>query len=186
MLFSLLTVLFGGSVLAAKYEEYILMPSSRTLSPVAVLNSTGSVSGASSVTGDGSGSLKFDGMSSVTFDYKKNIAGVVSLEVASSSESSQRIGLTYSESSEWISNEHSDTTGNEGFDDMVFIETPSAGSFSLPPQLLRGGFRYLTLVHNMSGSVEISKVNTHFTAMPHYAEGALQNYTGYFHCDGEI
>ncbi|KAF2099876.1 alpha-L-rhamnosidase [Rhizodiscina lignyota] len=172
--------------MATKYNQYILMPSSRTLSLVTVFNSTGTVSGASSVTGGKSGSLTFDGISSVTFDYEKNIAGVVSVEVTKSSGSDQRIGVTFSESSEWISNEHSDTTGNVGFDDMVFIDTPSAGNFSLPRQLGRGAFRYVTLVHNSSGTVKISKVNTQFIAMPHYAEEALQNYTGYFHCDDEL
>lgn len=179
--------LFGGLCVGSKYSEYILMPSSRTLSPVEVRNTTGSVSGADSVTTSGtSGSLSFTGNSTVTFDYKKNIAGVVSLNVTSSSDSNQRIGITFSESSLWISTEHSDTTGNEGFDNMVFIDTPSAGTFSLPPDLLRGGFRYMSLVHNMTGSVEISAVETHFTAMPHYAEDQLQNYTGWFHSNDEL
>lgn len=182
-----ITALFGGLCLASKYSEYILMPTSRTLPPVNVRNTTGNLSGAESVTiSNSTGSLLFSGNSTVTFDYKKNIAGVVSLKVTSSSDANQRIGITFSESSLWISTEHSDTTGNVGFDNMVFIDTPSAGTFSLPPELLRGGFRYLTLVHNMTGSVEVSAVQTYFTAMPHYSDDQLQSYTGWFHSDEEL
>lgn len=49
----------------------------------------------------------------------------------------------------------------------------------------RGGFRYLNVYHNSSGSVGLSSITTNFTAMPHYADDALQDYTGYFHSDDE-
>ena len=90
---SVVFALLGAAFVAAKYEQYILMPSSRTLSPISVLNGTGSVSGASSVTGGQSGSLILSGMSSVSFDFNKNIAGVVSVEVTQSSGSDQRISV---------------------------------------------------------------------------------------------
>jgi hypothetical protein len=72
--------LFRGVVLAlflplfasaAKYEQYILAPSSRTLHPVSVYQVNGSVSNADSLTGDTSGNAVFQGQSAVTYDFGK-------------------------------------------------------------------------------------------------------------------
>ena len=56
---------------AAKYEQYILAPSSRTLHPVSVYQVNGSVSNADSLTGDFSGNAVFQGQSAVTYDFGK-------------------------------------------------------------------------------------------------------------------
>ena len=60
---------------AAKYEEYILAPDSRTLHPVSVHKVNGSVSGAESLAGDSTGSATFQGQSAaVTYDFGKVFA----------------------------------------------------------------------------------------------------------------
>lgn len=44
----------------------------------------------------------------------------------------------------------------------------------------------MTLVHNSTdGKVEVTSAEVHYTAMPHWEDDALANYTGYFHCDGK-
>lgn len=58
-------------VYAAKYEEYILAPTSRTLHPVYIHQINGSVSSAHSLTGDAPGSAIFQGQSAVTYDFGK-------------------------------------------------------------------------------------------------------------------
>jgi len=101
----------GGHV---PYSEYILAPTSRTVYPAAVHKFNGTVTGAESLIGASPGSALFDGISSVTFDYSKNIAGVVSVTVGSSSSSDAFIGLTYTESSLWINGQASDATADAG------------------------------------------------------------------------
>lgn len=70
-------LLLSSLATAAKYDEYILAPSSRTLHPVNVYKINGTVEGADSLTG-GSGSAVFQGQSSVTYDF-----GIVSLTAGS-------------------------------------------------------------------------------------------------------
>ncbi|KAB2579338.1 putative alpha-l-rhamnosidase protein [Lasiodiplodia theobromae] len=176
----------AASALAVPYEEYILAPSSRTLHPVSVWKVNGTVSGAESVTGDALGSATFTDASAITFDYEKNIAGVVSLTVGDVSDENQYIGITFSESSLWISGEGSDATADAGIDETLWFQPKEAGVYTVPRQNERGAFRYLSLVHNTTGSLEVTQVTTHYTAMPHYADDQLRNYTGYFHCDDEL
>ncbi|KAL1620160.1 hypothetical protein SLS54_006361 [Diplodia seriata] len=177
---------FAASALAVPYEQYILAPSSRTLHPVSVWKVNGTVPGVDSVTGDAPGSATFTDISAATFDYEKNIAGVVSLTVGEVSDESQYIGITFSESSLWISGESSDATADAGNDETLWFQPKEAGVYTVPRQNERGAFRYLSLVHNTTGSLEITQVTTHYTAMPHIADDQLRNYTGYFHCDDEL
>ena len=62
-------LVLSGAVAAAKYEEYILAPTSRTLYPVSVHGSNGTVSGAESLTGSSGGEAVFDGIAAVTYDF---------------------------------------------------------------------------------------------------------------------
>ena len=64
-------VLLPAVAYAARYEQYILAPSSRTLHPVSVYQVNGSVSNADSLTGDSSGNAVFQGQSAVTYDFGK-------------------------------------------------------------------------------------------------------------------
>jgi len=171
------------TVNAAKYEQYILAPNSRTLHPASVYKVNGTVDNAESLVGAPQGSAAFRGISAVTFDYGKNIAGRVSLNIGQVSDSNQYIGVTFSESSLWISGEGSDATHDAGIDEILWFRVTGPGVYTAPPERVRGAFRYLSLVHNSTGSVEVTGVTTNFTAMPHYDEEQLRNYTGYFHCN---
>lgn len=44
----------------------------------------------------------------------------------------------------------------------------------------------MTLVHNTTGSVEVISAEVQYTAMPHWKDDALADYTGYFHCDDDL
>ncbi|KAK3619425.1 hypothetical protein LTR56_024051 [Elasticomyces elasticus] len=106
------------TIAASPYDEYIFAPSSRTLHPVSVYKVNGTVSDASSLTGDSPGNAVFTDPSAVTFDFENNIAGLVTLEVASVHEG-QYIGIAYTESSLWISGEGSDATADTGLDEAL-------------------------------------------------------------------
>ena len=60
------------------------------------------------------------------------------------------------------------------------VTTPLIGSTK------RGGFRYLSLLHNTTGGIEVQQVTVQFTPMPHWQDNKLGDYTGYFHCNDEL
>lgn len=178
-------LLLSGLATAAKYEEYILAPRSRTLYPEKVHGFNGSISGTDSLIGSAGGEAVFDGVSAVTYDFGKNIAGLVSLQIGDVDED-QFIGLTYSESSLWISNISCDATEDAGMDEPYWFQPTEGGNYTTDDDHVRGGFRYLTLVHNTTGNIAVESISVHFTAMPHYADDQIANYTGYFHCDDDL
>ncbi|OCL08195.1 hypothetical protein AOQ84DRAFT_45542 [Glonium stellatum] len=183
--FLTLPVLFNY-VSGIPYEQYILAPSSRTLYPISVHGTNGTVSNSISLARSLTGSCVFDGVSSATFNYQKNIAGVVTLTIGTISSSDQFIGITFSESSLWISSKYSDATADGGRDETLWFQPTSSGGYTVSREHERGSFRHLTLVHNSTGTLEVTHVETHFTPMPHYAEDNLRNYTGYFHSNDEL
>ena len=185
LLYAAGAVLFLGATTAAKYEEYILAPSSRTILPASIYKVNGTVESADNLLGNASGSATFTDPSSVTLDFGKNIAGIVTFQV-SNTDSDQYIGLAYSESSLWISGEGSDATADAGLDEVLWFSPTGPGNYTVAPEHDRGGFRYLSLIHNTTGGIDIERVSVHFTAMPHYADDTLQDYTGYFHCDDDL
>jgi len=83
-------LLLASATAAAKYEQYILAPSSRTLHPTAVYKVNGSVEGAESLvgTGDAMGRAMFQGESAVTYDF-----GIVCLPLPTDS-ALQGVNLT--------------------------------------------------------------------------------------------
>jgi hypothetical protein len=190
MLFSTLPFLaIVGNFLAAAaaavpYSEYILAPTSRNLHPLAIHNTNGSVSGAASLIGGTRGYAIFQGTASVTFDYGKNIAGMVSVTVGSSSSSDAQIGLTYTESSLWINAKASDATADAGLDEVLWLPVGKGpGTYTVDRYHERGAFRYLSLVSNYNGTIEVTSVETNFTAAP---VQDLRAYKGYFHCNDEL
>lgn len=178
-------LLFTGAVSAAQYSQYILTPNSRTIYPTSVYHVNGTVTNASSVLGEGQGSAIFNGPSAVTYDFGKNIGGVVTLRIGDVDED-QFIGLAYTESSLWISSEGSDATADAGLDEILWFRPTGPGNFTVSREHERGGFRYLSLIHNTTAGIEVESVSVYFTPMPHIAEDQLGNYTGYFHCNDEL
>jgi hypothetical protein len=179
--------LFGfiDSTFAVSYSEYILAPSQRLLSPVSVHRVNGSVSNANGTTVDGSGSVLMLRNSSITYDYGKNIGGIVSFSVSNTSGSDEFIGISFTESSFWISPYGSDASQNVAIDQTLWFQIREPGDYQVDDSHERGAFRYLNVYHNSSGSVTLSALTTYFTAMPHYPDFALQDYTGFFHADEE-
>ncbi|KAI0359163.1 bacterial alpha-L-rhamnosidase domain protein [Trametes cingulata] len=173
-------------VAAVPYEQYILAPSSRTLRPVSVFHQHGSVSSpdallqAHSVAGKGLVLSAYN--DSVTYDFGKNIAGWVNLQASSSHGA---VGVTFSESSLWVSSAVSDATGGLGFDAPLVFNITEAGRYKAPWEKERGAFRYLTLVNLGMEKVSISDLWVYFTAMPHWQADALKNYSGWFHSNDE-
>ncbi|KEQ73170.1 alpha-L-rhamnosidase [Aureobasidium namibiae CBS 147.97] len=177
--------LLSSTALAVPYAEYILAPSQRDLAPVTVHRANGTVINAAGVTSSGTGGTTFNSVSAVTYDYSKNIGGLVSFAVSSSSDSDQYIGISFTESSVWISPHGSDATQNIGIDETLWFKITGPGNYSVAPLHDRGGFRYLNVYHNTTGNVTLSHLQTYFTAMPHFPDDGIGKYTGYFHSNDE-
>lgn len=174
-------VLLLPSVLATPYSQYILTPRSRTLRPVSVYNSSGTVQNAASLT-QPTGTTVFQGQSAVTYDMGKNVAGIVSFNVTSGS---GLIAITFSESNLWINNDASDGTANTGLDEPLFFTVSAGNQYKAAKKYQRGAFRYLNLYHNSTGNVGLTGLSVNFTSLPQLAENQLGSYKGYFHCDDE-
>ncbi|RAK80287.1 rhamnosidase B precursor [Aspergillus fijiensis CBS 313.89] len=166
------------------YREYILAPSSRVIVPASVRQVNGSVTNAAGLTGSSLGTAVFHGVSSVTYDFGKNVAGIVSLTVGSSSSPSAFLGVTFSESSLWASSEACDATGNSGLDAPLWFPVgQKAGTYTPDSKYVRGGFRYLTVVSNTSATIPLNSLHITFTAAP---DQDLQAYQGWFHSNDEL
>jgi hypothetical protein len=184
--FSLLPIvaLVQPIVATIPYSEYILAPTSRTVYPASVHKVNGSVTNADSLAGSPHGSAIFNGISSVTFDYSKNIAGVVSVTVGTSSSPDAFIGLTYTESSLWINGQASDATADAGLDEVLWLPVGKGpGTYTVDRIHERGAFRYLSLVSNTTAKIQVTSISTNFTAAP---VQDLRAYRGYFHSNDEL
>ena len=90
---------------AVPYSEYILAPTSRTFIPISTKFVNGSVSNPKALlaSNSSSASATFQGKSGVTYDFGKNIEGIVSFTVDNvQGGDNQYIGVTFTESSLWI------------------------------------------------------------------------------------
>lgn len=99
---------------AVPFEKYILAPASRELWPRSVLNANGSVTNAEGLLHPNGSPTSISGSnSSVTYDFGLNVAGRIQFTVGGNiSAAGEVLGLTYSESSLWVSSLASDGTGN--------------------------------------------------------------------------
>ncbi|KAF7114478.1 hypothetical protein CNMCM5793_008782 [Aspergillus hiratsukae] len=169
---------------AIPYEEYILAPATRDLVPEKVHHVNGSVSNPYALTKAKGGKATFHGVSSVTYDFGRNIGGIVSLDISRVSSQDALIGVTFTESSLWINSEACDATADAGLDSPLWFPVgQGSGRYTAEKKHDRGAFRYMTLVSNTSATVAVESVQVHFTAAP---TQNLRAYTGYFHCDDEL
>ncbi|KAJ0341331.1 hypothetical protein KNSL1_011155 [Colletotrichum chrysophilum] len=164
------------------FQDYILAPTSRVISPVAIHQTGGNVENAAgflTINGAGvaglpnAGSTTFSGNGSyVTLDFGKNIAGRVGFQVDAVSGTSDSIGFTFSESSMYISAQFCDSVQPEQFDMPQWFNNTTPGYYQAGHEFQRGAFRYLTVVHNSTGTISLSNVTNALTL------AAILNATG--------
>jgi hypothetical protein len=146
-------------------DDYNLSPSSRTLSPVAVQRINGGVSSSDQILTGGTTTIK--GMGSyIVFDFGKEVGGITSLQFGAVSDSAQSVFLAFSESVLYTGPQSDLSTGNGALDGSLSANVTANGTYSVPPERLRGGFRYLTVGLETSGSVELTGVTVYFTPAP--------------------
>ena len=165
-------------------RKYNYAPSSRLLAPRSVFRSADSVASPQNILMGQSTRLGGNG-AFVTLDFGQEVAGIVTIRFAGASDSSQQVGLAFSESSLYVGTADSDHSSGGAIPDGVLYATISGpGSYTMPVDKLRGGFRYLTIFLTSNGWVDLNNVSLHFSAMPGLPDP--QSYTGYFYCDDDL
>lgn len=183
--FSPLLVIVAASLVAAvPYQDYILAPSSRTVRPVSIFRQDGPSTSPEALLASNTGSgrsLVFGAFNaSVTYDFGKNVAGWVNVNIPTTGS----VGFTFSESSLWVSSWACDATAsNAGPDEPLVFNISHSGHFAAPTEKERGAFRYLTVVNLGTSNLAVDDLWIQYTAMPHWEN--LRNYAGWFHSDDE-
>ncbi|WP_225408593.1 alpha-L-rhamnosidase-related protein [Stigmatella hybrida] len=152
-------------------------PASRTLAPVRVHSTEGSVSAPQNVLSGAA--TRLSGSSAlVVYDFGKEVGGLVTLRFSGASGAGQQIGLAFSESSLYIGRNSDQSSGGGSPDGALYATVSGAGTYTMPVDKLRGGFRYLTLFLTTSGWVDLTGISLNFTPAPGKANP--QDYANYF------
>lgn len=183
LVFGVLLLCGAGTARAAEDSRYIYAPASRTVTPVAVVKTTGTVADAGHLVSGGVTRLSGRG-ASVTLDFGKEVGGFVTVHFASSSDAGQQLGLAFSESSLGIGTAGDASNGGPAPDGAIYANVNGPGTYTMPASKLRGGFRYLTLFLNSSGAVDIDRLWLNFTAAP--AMTNLRAYPNYFRSSDDL
>ncbi|WP_329129479.1 hypothetical protein OG552_03505 [Streptomyces sp. NBC_01476] len=186
---------------SGRWDTFKLSPAGRTVVPVAVHTTTGSVGNpAYLIKKSGSAHTRLRGQgSSVTLDFGREVGGHVTLTFGDTSDPGQSVGLTYSELSTYISTTASDgSNGGSNNEPPVSYSAAPGGRISTqtsvptagtdaagnPASQLRGGFRYLTVVNQTAGTVDITGISVNIAFAPNVAD--LRAYPNYFSCDDDL
>ncbi|GGV24280.1 hypothetical protein GCM10010182_53410 [Actinomadura cremea] len=169
---------------ARPWEKYILAPSkSRTVRPVSVFRTTGTVHDAGAVLKGRRTTLSGEG-SSITLDFGKEVGGLTSLHFAGS-DGARQVGLAFAESSKYVDTTSDASTGGpRSRDGALTVDVDGRTSYTTPDPHLRGGFRYLTIFMQGAGTVELDKVSLHFTAAPAMKDPS--DYANYFYSSDDL
>ncbi|MHA6765476.1 alpha-L-rhamnosidase-related protein [Streptacidiphilus sp. PAMC 29251] len=141
-------------------------PSTRTLAPVAVQSTSGTVSSPQNVLAGAA--TRISGANSyLVLDFGKEVGGLVTLTFGGASASGRQVGLAFSESSLYVGPVSDLSSGTvysgAGTDGALSTTVNGASSYTMPTDKLRGGFRYLTVFLNSSGWVDLTGVSLAFT-----------------------
>ncbi|PVH70331.1 glycoside hydrolase family 78 protein [Cadophora sp. DSE1049] len=172
-------------VAATQYSEYILAPNYRSVSPPVLTGVRGPVENPDALLTDihNSHGVVFGPNSSITLDFGINIGGTVDFRVSGVSGAEEYVGFTFTESSMWISPYQCDSASSALYDSPLWFKVPSKGQYTAEKERQRGGFRYMSIWHNGTGSVTVRDLHVNFTASPEMED--LRDYPGYFNSDSE-
>lgn len=156
------------------WESNIYSPASRTVSPVRILDSSNDFQS----TYPGPARLESNG-SLLVFDFGQEVGGIVTVTYTASGEGS--LGLAFTESRNFTGYVSDESNGGGGPDGALYASiTSNMGSYTMPLEKLRGGFRYLSLfaLTDTSVSINISAVELEISFQPAWSN--LRAYSGYF------
>ncbi|WP_272140116.1 alpha-L-rhamnosidase-related protein [Stigmatella ashevillensis] len=172
-----MTTLTVASRAAARTSPDSYSPASRTLVPVRVHSTSGSVSASQNVLSGASTRLSGTN-AALVLDFGKEVGGLVTLSFSGASSTGQQLGLAFSESALYVGTSSDLSNGGSGSDGALYANVSGAGTYTMPTSKLRGGFRYLTLFLTTSGWIDLNGVSLSFTAAP--GKSNPQDYANYF------
>ncbi|MCS7476352.1 alpha-L-rhamnosidase C-terminal domain-containing protein [Umezawaea endophytica] len=152
-------------------------PASRTVTPVKVTRSSGTVADPGNVLRGRTTTLTGTG-SSVTLDFGKEVGGTVSVRFPASAAPGGRLGLAFTESSQYIGLTSDASNGGSGPDGALTADVVPGSTWTTPKAKQRGGFRYLTLFVDSAGSIAIDRVSVDITFAPTMTD--LRDYENHF------
>ncbi|KAF2973186.1 hypothetical protein GQX73_g414 [Xylaria multiplex] len=162
------------------WDSYNYAPSSRSVKPKTVLSS----GALSSTVYDGSVVLSA-GIPRVVLDFGLEVGGITSLRYTS--DGAAVIGLAWTEAKNWVGSDSDYSNGGSTPDGHLTlnITEPGSGTYEVPLEKLRGGFRYLTLSYSSSTGavVNVSDVLIEIGFQPTWSN--LRAYQGYFRSSDE-
>ena len=174
---------------AMPWLAYNEAPPTRTLTPVAV-SAHGNVTGADAGALSGQPQRLNGAGSGVTFDFGREVGGIVSVTFGTASDAAQKAALAFCESSLYIGPTSDLSTGGVYADGGYYADgalaatvTPSS-TYVMPPDKLRGGFRYLSVYLDTPGWVEVTGAKLEFTAAPTMA--VPNEYANYFYSNDDL
>jgi Bacterial alpha-L-rhamnosidase 6 hairpin glycosidase domain len=163
--------------------KYNYAPATRTVHPVAVFKTNGSVVNAQNVLNGDATAITGNG-AYIVLDFGKEVGGIITLTFAAASDASQSVGLAFSESATYAGPSSDQSNGSGTPDGALIAMVSGAITYTVPQKFLRGGFRYLTVFLNSTGWVHLSGVSLDFSPDP---ERAVPNdYPNYFYCNDEL
>ena len=149
----------------AKESPFSYSPASRTLAPIRVQGTSGTVTSPQNVlTGM---PTRLSGTNSfIVLDFGKEVGGLLTLSFSGASSTGQQLGLAFSESSQYVGKLSDSSNGGGGADGAIYANVSGAGTYTMPADKLRGGFRYVTLFLTSAGWIDLNGVSLNFTAAP--------------------
>jgi hypothetical protein len=175
---------FAGSADYTSVNSYFnYAPASRTVRPTAIFKTNGTVTNATNVLSGNATRISGNG-SYITADFGKEVGGIVTLSFSGASGSGQSVGLAFSESSIYVGTASDASNGGSGADGAIFATVNGAGSYTMPANKLRGGFRYLTVFMNSTGWVDLDTISLNYTIAP--AMSVPSAYLNYFFCNDTL
>ncbi|KAK5118028.1 hypothetical protein LTR62_004073 [Meristemomyces frigidus] len=160
-----ITGLLSSSLALAARASCVPAWNFTTLYPISVCSINGSVSNASPLRGNGIGNALIINPASVTYDFGKNITGNITIEIGDV-DPDQYIGLTYTTNRLLAgSSEAVNATGITAIDGPFWHFATGPGNWTVPNQR-RHYFRYVSLLHNTTGGIEVRVLSVEDVYVP--------------------
>ncbi|KAK1937158.1 hypothetical protein P3T76_009936 [Phytophthora citrophthora] len=180
---SILASLATGAIISTSpWDSYIQSPASRDILPESIYRTSGNVTLselnqlAATLSGNGS---------TVTFDFGRQVSGVITVHFGASTSSGSQLGIAFTENEQYIGITSDRATGPL-VDGILFAPAEPGSIYTFSREFGRGGFRYLTVSTSSDAGVEVTGISTHFTAAPSTDDNKLRDYSGYFYSDDDL
>ena len=181
----------AAAAAATPWSGYMLAPSSRTLTPVAIYKTNGTVQNPNNLLTGNTAMMSGRG-SYVVLDFGKEVGGFVTLDFPTAGSSNESVGLAFTESSEYVgpisdgSNTGLNVGASSSTDGAIYasVNTTAGLTYTMPTASLRGGFRYLTLFMNSDGWVHLANIRLSFTPAPLMADPSA--YPNFFYSNDDL